>query len=111
MATSGPWKASKGVEDEPDRWAVVVDGPIEFFVAEIQNGAPGDTLRTEAENAFLMAAAPELRAALKAWLRYFDELDAISDPNDPLVIQRKKFHGRRLAQTRAALEKAEPPKV
>lgn len=63
--TPGPWVASKGVDDEPDRWCVLTDGGHQYFIAEIHNGAPGDTLETEGANARLMAAAPDLLAACK----------------------------------------------
>lgn len=64
--TPGPWKAVLGIDEEPHRWAVVVDGPREWHIATIMNGAPGDTLATEASNARLFAAAPKLLAACKA---------------------------------------------
>ncbi|MGC1272969.1 MAG: hypothetical protein WBC44_04630 [Planctomycetaceae bacterium] len=66
--SSGPFLASKGTEDEPDRWQVVVDGPRLWIVATIENGAPGDTLKTEGANARLFAAAPDLLEACKALL-------------------------------------------
>lgn len=63
--TAGPWRAMQGVEDDETRWGVVTsDG--EFLVAVIDNGAPGDTLATEAANARVMAASRELLDAAKA---------------------------------------------
>lgn len=63
--TPGEWVASKGTEDEDERWLVVTEGRLGFHIAEIQNGAPGDTLQTEAANARLIAAAPEMLTALR----------------------------------------------
>lgn len=65
--TPGPWKWGKGVEDDPTRCFVTqgIPGRAEFLIAEIQNGAPGDCLETEVANAHLIAAAPDLLAALK----------------------------------------------
>ncbi|MGC1273212.1 MAG: hypothetical protein WBC44_05855 [Planctomycetaceae bacterium] len=63
--TPGPLIAVKGIDDEPERWTVVVDGPKQWLVATIENGAPGDTLETEGANARLFAAAPDLLAACK----------------------------------------------
>lgn len=40
--------------------------PVQYFIALIHNGAPGDTLETEAANARLIAAAPDLLAALES---------------------------------------------
>lgn len=56
----GPWEASKGTEDEPERWQVIrVESP-QFIIATIENGAPGDTLETEAATARLIALSPEM---------------------------------------------------
>ena len=68
-ATPGPWMAV-AADDEPDRWSVVTDTDREWYVAEIQNGAPGDTMDTERTNAELFAAAgsidwPALLAAVE----------------------------------------------
>ncbi len=41
--------------------------------------------------------------ACKAWLRYFDELDRISDPSDPLAMARATYHAERLKTTRDAI--------
>lgn len=62
--TPGPWKAENadlhGDEDDT-RWSVLTAGQDrDYFVATIENGAPGDTLDTEAANARLIAKAPEL---------------------------------------------------
>lgn len=67
--TPGEWVAEPGGinGDEPNRWCVlaidVIDPNKKWFVAEIQNGAPGDSCATEERNARLIAAAPDLLAA------------------------------------------------
>ncbi|MEP3477988.1 MAG: hypothetical protein ABJZ55_01960 [Fuerstiella sp.] len=70
--TPGSWKAIRadihGGDDDPDcdRWAVVaVRGEREYFVAAIENGAPGDTIETEGANARLIAALPEMLELLR----------------------------------------------
>lgn len=63
-ATPGPWIAVRGTEDDPERWCVV--SADQFFIAEIQNGRPGDTLETEGANARLIAASPDLLASAKS---------------------------------------------
>ena len=66
--TPGPWKAERAdmhaVDDEdrdPHRWSVMTDreGP-DYFIATIENGAPGDTMRTEEANAKAIAAVPTM---------------------------------------------------
>ena len=64
--TKGPWKAIDGTYYEEERWGVYVDGPMQYHIATIENGAPGDTLDTEAANARLIAAAPELLEAVRS---------------------------------------------
>ena len=63
--THGPWIALTGLDDDPQRWGVYVDGAMHYHIATIENGAPGDTLDTESSNARLIAAAPELLEALR----------------------------------------------
>lgn len=47
-------------EDE-NRWSVLASNTKgDFFIATIENGAPGDTMATEEANARLIAAAPDL---------------------------------------------------
>lgn len=65
--TPGAWTPLKGFEDEGDRWCVTTE-PSGCVVAMIHNGGPGDCLETEAGNARLIAAAPEMFAALQAAL-------------------------------------------
>jgi hypothetical protein len=62
--TPGEWKAEKGFEGEPDRWCVVTSQGG-YVIATIHNGAPGDTLETEAANARVMAASEKLLAAAR----------------------------------------------
>lgn len=70
--TPAPWKASKGDEDEPERWLILADAPLAFHIATIENGQPGDTMDTEGATAAVMAAAPEMLAALEGWLAKID---------------------------------------
>lgn len=69
--TPGPWRWDKGVDDDPTRCFVTqgIQGQPEYVIAEIQNGAPGDCLETEEANARLIAAAPDLLAACKEFVR------------------------------------------
>lgn len=71
--TPGPWKATKGHEDEPDRWVIVAAGEKHFHIATIENGQPGDTLETEGHTARLIAAAPEMLEALQRTLSLIQE--------------------------------------
>lgn len=67
--TPGPWKAGVGVDGEADRWGVwAAYGNRQWHIATVENGAPGDTLETEAATAHLIAAAPDLLAAVEAML-------------------------------------------
>lgn len=67
--TPGPWKAGVGVDGEADRWGVwAAYGNRQWHIATVENGAPGDTLETEAATAHLIAAAPDLLAACEALL-------------------------------------------
>lgn len=66
----GPFKASKGDEDDPNRWLVLADGPVPYLIATIENGQPGDTLVTEGHTAQLFAAAPKMLQALKDWKQF-----------------------------------------
>lgn len=59
------------------------------------------------QNARLLVAAPELLAACKAWVSYFDKLDRDAEPGDPLAEARRHFHSARVEATRAAIRKAE----
>jgi hypothetical protein len=65
--TPGPWESDRGVDDDETRCFVTqaIPGRPKFLIAEIQNGAPGDCLETEVANARLIAAAPDLLAALQ----------------------------------------------
>jgi hypothetical protein len=81
-ATPGPLEITEGDchGSDSDRWSVVKDlGGAKFFVATIENGAPGDTLETEKANAELFAAArteiPAMVAEIKR-LKSFVKLAA-----------------------------------
>lgn len=65
--TPGPWKAEladmHAVDDEDrdtTRWSVLTDYQTggDYFIATIENGAPGDIMRTEEANAKAIAAVP-----------------------------------------------------
>lgn len=81
--TPGPWKAHRGVEDDTTRWIVTqaIAGHPKYLIAEIHNGAPGDSLETEEANARLFAAAPDLLGALTA-----EDIDSIVGAIDDFVI-------------------------
>lgn len=79
-ATCGPLEVTEGDchGDEENRWSVVkdVDGAM-FFIATIENGAPGDTLNTERANAELFAASRTAIPALVAEIRELREINAL----------------------------------
>ncbi len=72
--TPGEWKVLKGaVEGDDMRCAIVVEqGKMQYLLATIENGAPGDFCETELANAELMASAPKLKADLEDMQRTFD---------------------------------------
>jgi hypothetical protein len=63
--------------------------------------------RIQEANAQLVAAAPDLLSACKAWVDYFDDLNRHADPFDALTRIRNRFHEKRVEQSRAAIAKAE----
>lgn len=106
--TPGPLRPHKGAGDgddyEPDRWCVVVDGPKPYLVATIENGAPGDCLDTEAGNARLFAAAPDLLVACVGMAERLEEYVAELD-RDRMFAEANNI-GRIAATLRAAAKKA-----
>ena len=72
--TPGEWKVIKGAAEGDDmRCAIVVEhGKMQYLLATIENGAPGDFCETEEANAILMASAPKLKADLEDMQRTFD---------------------------------------
>ena len=95
--TPGPWKATLGIsETDALRCGVTaVRGNVEYLLATIENGAPGDFCETEAANARLIAAAPELLVALKGlkfacqhMLGYFDAADLAAFEAASLAIRK-----------------------
>lgn len=72
--TPGPWKVVKGiVEGDTMRCGVTVTrGNVDYLIATIENGAPGDFCETEEANAELMASAPAMREELEDFQRSFD---------------------------------------
>lgn len=104
--TPGPWEASQVdiYDEDPRRWSVLAGGgqnEATYFIATIENGLPGEIMATEEANARLIAAAPEMYAALEMFL------DAQSDyeTNAPDIAARK--HEAALELARAALAKAD----
>lgn len=84
--TPGPWKWGKGVDDDPTRCFVTQSVPDEptFVIAQIENGAPGDSLETEKAKARLMAEAPALLAACKLALPWIAKVASDhDDEGDP----------------------------
>lgn len=65
--------------------------------AELSQSVVGDLERVNGE----------LYAELKSWVDYFDQLDRESEPGDPLIEARRRYHAKRLERSRAALAKAE----
>ena len=63
--TPGPWKALKGHDGDSERWVVVADRKLNYRIAVIENGQPGDTLETEGFTAHLIAEAPAILEAAK----------------------------------------------
>lgn len=81
-ATPGPLLVEEGscLGEESDRWSVMADrGDKHFFVATIENGAPGDTLETEKANAGLFAASHEMVAEIKRLREELAEREASFD--------------------------------
>jgi hypothetical protein len=80
--TPGAWIAVKADinGDDPNRWAVCVDGDPQYFLATIENGAPGDTLDTEEANARLIAAAPDLLKGCALAMALFNRMVS-ADPS------------------------------
>ena len=55
------------------RCAIVVErGKMQYLLATIENGAPGDFCETEEANALLMASAPKMKAELEEMQATFD---------------------------------------
>lgn len=115
--TKGIWEAIKPAKSGK-HWKVGANGvlggkgptagaPVLFFVAMIDNGAPGDTLETEEANARLVAAAPDLLEALKEWVTFADRIMGDLEDGDPLKQAILDTHGARTERSRAALAKAE----
>lgn len=93
--TPGPWSAIKGIKDGDEMRCGVVcqHGKMQYLIATIENGGPGDFCETEEANAKLMAAAPEFLVALQE----------IADHPGPHACEAA---GHRVAIARAALAKA-----
>jgi hypothetical protein len=77
--TPGPWYAYRAdYQGRPDEAPIFVVGPSEFHtVAKVRAGNTDDDLPKQTEaNALLIAAAPELLAALKAVLTVWHDATA-----------------------------------
>jgi hypothetical protein len=63
--TPGPWAVLKGAAEGDDmRCAVVVErGKMQYLLATVENGAPGDFCETEEANATAIAAIPDFMEA------------------------------------------------
>ena len=72
--TSGQWRVIKGAAEGDDmRCAIVVErGKMQYLIATIENGAPGDFCETEEANAELMARAPAMAEELEDMQCTFD---------------------------------------
>jgi hypothetical protein len=95
--TPGPWSASIGVHGASINIANVYSHPLSFGVSWELN--PGDPLREEAQaNMALIAAAPELHAALT---EAFNLIGAIGGPSYD-----EAYRARVAEKIAAALKKA-----
>ena len=65
--TPGPWRVQIG--DEPGEWDVTTDEDEPWFICTCHDGIDGNPQRA---NAKLIAAAPDLLAALKYAFRFVD---------------------------------------
>ena len=66
--TSGEWHASQIDPDGDDvfRWSIWSSGNDgDWLVAVVENGAPGDSIETEAANAKAIAAVPKMLAFVR----------------------------------------------
>ena len=68
--TPGPWIPSKGDEDDENRWLILSESEPHYVIATIENGQPGDCLKTEAATARLVAASPALFDLVKAVIQF-----------------------------------------
>lgn len=101
-----------------DSWTLGADTLIsgDWRVPVLADKAPnGDMMPAQAygttreianARACLIAAAPDLLAACKAWDEWFKKLDRDTEPGDPVDGIRERIHGDRIRQTRAAIAKA-----
>lgn len=103
--TPGPWE-SIPPKTKGKHWKVGARGrlggkgstagaSVLWDLASIANGAPGDTLATEEANADLIAAAPEMFAAMQAVAKYAGLL------NLPLDVSNAFHHALAKAEGRA----------
>jgi hypothetical protein len=81
--TPGRFVASSIPEGDGERWSVFTEGTPSYHIAVIENGAPGDYCDTERANALLLAASPEMLAALKLALPLLETKHLNSSTGDP----------------------------
>ena len=95
--------------EKPDHLARLKELSTASEIAGMSSAERQDLIKDRAALNWLLDSHARLLAAAKAWQDYFDELDAAGcDANDPLTTERRKFHGKRIAATRAAIDFAEP---
>lgn len=58
----------------------------------------------EAKQTALLSAFDMMQAALESWVGVMDKMS--QDPDDPVTQIREQYHGKRLAQSREAIEAA-----
>ncbi len=112
--TPGPWVAEL---EEPftlggdfrevvalDEQGMVTKQICSFMLDTDAHPSGADFLQDIA-NAKLIAASPDLLAALENWLHYFERRIEL-ETSDPLYQVTLSVHGERVTQTRAAIAKA-----
>lgn len=109
--TPGPWVATKAdiYDSDPNRWSVCTSGERGYFIATIENDAPGDTLKTEEANARLIAAAPDLFKAATGiiWLAN-NAHNVQQDPEGFVTFLKAAAEDAREAVAKATGQEAQP---
>jgi hypothetical protein len=96
-ATPGPWH----YQENSDAYTHIVRDSADRYICGCSQDSGGNAER----NARLIAAAPELLEACRAVKEYLGSLGR-NNPDDPLLVLRKKFHGPLLAKLDPAIAKA-----
>jgi hypothetical protein len=108
--TPGPWYAYRAADQgRPDEAPIFVVGPSEFHtVAKVRAGnTDGDLPKQTEANALLIAAAPELLAALKSFLEPYDGYSYKELQRRVAIGVMDYVTMRRIMTARAAIAKAE----